>query len=486
MRHIQLIIAVLLIIIPLTSQSNAFDENTNTQKKGYKIEVTINGLKQKDLYLGFHYGRKQFLQDTIRLDKNGHGVFQGDKKLDQGIYLVITPSKNYFEILVGKDQHFSLEAQKGDFLKTLNFEGSEVNEAFNEYQKFMREKNQVSRKYQKRLKKNKGNSDSTDVLRSKLEELDKEVKAKWDSLINEYPGTILATIIKAMKKPEIPDFETPENAANKDSIIWAKKYNYQKNHYFDNIDLSDPRLVKTPILHNKVKHYFDNVLRQKPDTIIRYVDKVLNKARENDQTFEYLARFLINNYQKSKIMGMDEVFVHIAEKYYLSGDAHWIDSSSLKKLRGRVQKIKPNIIGKTAPDMKLPTINNKHARLHNIDSKYTIVYFWEPGCSHCKKVTPKIYNLYKSYDRKTLEVYAVYTQVDKKKWDKYINKHDFDWINVFDPYNTSKFRKKYDIYSTPTIYLLNEDKKIIAKRIGHEALKKMLEQKIDGNKQTME
>jgi thiol-disulfide isomerase/thioredoxin len=478
MRHIQLAFAALLIILPLTSSTKSIDKSTNDETNGHRIEVTITGLNNKDLYLGFHYGRKQFLQDTIQLDENGHGVFQGDKKLDQGIYLVITPSKNYFEILVGQDQHFSLEAQKGNFLETLSFKGSEVNEGFIEYQKFMREKNQISRNFQKKLKKTEENADSTEILRDKLEALDMEVKAKWNSLIEEYQGTILAAIIKAMQEPEIPEFEAPEDAANKDSIKWAKKYNYQKNHYFDNIDLSDPRLVKTPILHNKVKHFFDNVLRQNPDTIIKYVDKVLGTARENDQTFEYLARFLINHYQKSKIMGMDEVFVHISEKYYLSGDAHWIDSASLKKLRDRVHKIKPNIIGKTAPDMNLPTINNKSARLHNIDSKYTIVYFWEPGCSHCQKVTPKIYDLYKSYDRTTLDVYAVYTQVDKKKWEKYISKHGFDWINVFDPYNTSKFRKKYDIYSTPTIYLLDEEKKIIAKRIGHDALKKMLEQKV--------
>lgn len=480
MRHITFAILITLLTLPFTSTGNT-TENKEITEDGYRIEVTINGLKNTDLYLGFHYGNKQFLKDTVRLDDNGNGVFEGDEKLDQGIYLVITPSKQYFEILVGKDQHFSLRTNTSDLMANLKFEGSKINEAFNEYQKFMKEKNQISQKYQKKLKANKEESDSTEILEKKLDQLDKEVKAKWDSFIEENPNSMLSVIIKAMQESEVPDFDIPEDAKNKDSIKWAKKYRFHKEHYFDNIDLSDERLVRTPILHNKIRHYFDNVLIQEPDSIIPEVDKVLNKAKENDETFEYLGRFLINHYQQSDIMGMDKVFVHIAENYYLSGDAHWIDSSSIDKLKERVEKIKPNLIGKTAPDLKLPTMSGENTQLHDIESDYTILYFWEPGCSHCKKVSPKLYDIYNSYDRSTLEILAVYTQADKEEWTKYINKKGFDWINAFDPYNTSNFRRKYDIYSTPTIYLLNKDKEIIAKRISHQALKKMLEQKIGKN-----
>jgi thiol-disulfide isomerase/thioredoxin len=177
-------------------------------------------------------------------------------------------------------------------------------------------------------------------------------------------------------------------------------------------------------------------------------------------------------------MGMDKVFVHIAEKYYLSGEADWIGQESLTKLRERVNKIKPNIIGKKAPSLKLPTINNEFASLQDIDSKYTILYFWEPGCGHCKTVTPKLWEIYKKYNRDQLEIFAVYTQVNREKWMEYINDKGFDWVNTWDPQHTSNFRQKYDIYSTPTIYLINKDKEIIAKRIDYKSLEKMLEQKI--------
>jgi thiol-disulfide isomerase/thioredoxin len=212
------------------------------------------------------------------------------------------------------------------------------------------------------------------------------------------------------------------------------------------------------------------------------VDQIVEQTRGSEENFQYVLRYLINHYQQSNIMGMDEVFVHIAEKYYLSGEADWIDEASLKKLKDRVEKIKPNLIGNRAPSLKLPTINNQFASLQDIESDYIILYFWEPGCGHCKTVTPKIWDIYQAYDRDKLEVFAVYTQTDKEEWIQYVNDKGFDWINTWDPQHTSNFRNKYDIYSTPTIYLLDKNKDIVAKRIDYKSLEKMIEQKLGNGK----
>ncbi|MBS3774262.1 MAG: DUF5106 domain-containing protein [Bacteroidales bacterium] len=448
-----------------------------TEEQGYEINVQINGLKDSDLYLGFHHGNKQFIKDTIQLNENGEGTFQGSEPLQQGIYLVITPKKKYFEILVGEDQHFSLKTNVNDFVNTLEFEGNEINQAFNDYQKFMMKQNQQSAALKKKLKAAETGKDST-KLRDRLEELDKKVKNKWNSIISEYPNSLLAVIIKGMKNVEVPDFNISESTDNKDALQWEKRYQYHKDHYFDHIDLSDSRLVRTPILHRKIDHYFNNILVQKPDSIIPEVDRIVSKTRGNEETFQYLARYLLNHYQQSNIMGMDKVFVHIAEKYYLSGQADWADSSTIKKLRDRVSKIKPNLIGKTAPELKLITTSGEYTSLHDVDSEYTLLYFWEPTCSHCKKLTPKIRELYKEYSRDQLEIFGVYTQTDRQEWMEYVNNKNLDWINTYDPKHVSNFRNKYDVYSTPTIYLLDEDKTIVAKRLDFESLKKMLKQKI--------
>lgn len=448
------------------------------ESRGYEIAVDIEGLANSDLYLGFHYGNRQAVKDTIRLNSNGHGVFSGNKALDQGIYLVITPNKNYFEILIGEDQHFSLSTNTNDLMPSLSFEGSRINEAFHEYQLFMMEMTQKKKALQKKIQAASGSNDSTRIWKERLSTINNRVEDKWETLTSENQGTILDVIIRAMKPFSMPEFNVPASAPNKDSLRWAKRYHYYKTHYFDNIDLSDPRLVRTPILHNKLDQYFNNILVPRPDSLIERADWVINQTRGSEDNFQYVVRYLLNHFQKSNIMGMDKAFVHIAEKYYLSGQADWVDQATLSRIRDRVKRLKPNLIGKRAPHLELVSTNGKQYDLYDLNSQYTLLYFWEPSCSHCKKATPKIYALYQKYSRAQFRVFAIYTQNDREEWKNYLNKNNLDWTNVYDPNRTSNFRQKYDVYSTPTMYLLDKDKTIIAKRIGHETLKKMLENKL--------
>ena len=91
--------------------------------------------------------------------------------------------------------------------------------------------------------------------------------------------------------------------------------------------------------------------------------------------------------------------------------------------------------------------------------------------------------LEKEYRDKGVKIFAVCTEVNKDPWTEFIKKyHTEQFINVIDPYNYSKFRDKYDIYSTPTVYLLDKDKKIIAKRLDLEQLKELLNRHLNEKK----
>jgi thiol-disulfide isomerase/thioredoxin len=444
--------------------------------QSYKIDIKINDLKNTDIYLGYYYGDKTYVKDTIKLDANGKGSFHGDSLLNQGVYIIVLPSKSYFDVLIGNDQEFSLETSTNDLIKNLKIKGSAENSAFKEFQQYMIDKNAESSKIQKRLKELDESSDSTQILKDQLKALSSEVKDYWNKTISENEETLLGVIIKAMKNPEIPEIEIPDDVQNKDSVRWFHSYNYNRQHYLDNIDFSDKRFLRTPIFHNKLETFFTKVLIQDPDTLNRYIDIVVTQAENDKEMFQYIVRYFINTFQKSNIMGMDKVFVHVAETYYLSGKVDWLDDETTQKLKEQVSKLRFNLVGNIAQDLKMETLTEEYARLQEINSKFTLVYFYEPHCGHCKKVTPKVHELYQEFNRDEFEVFAVYTQADKEEWSEYINEKGFeDWINVWDPYNLTNFRFFYNIYSTPTIYLLDENKKIIAKRIGHETLKNILE-----------
>ena len=197
--------------------------------------------------------------------------------------------------------------------------------------------------------------------------------------------------------------------------------------------------------------------------------------------FKYTCSHIFNMFDTSRIMGYDAVMVAIAEEWYLSGKADWVDSTFLKKAAERVEKITPNKIGSIAYNLqRMQSADEKYYTLHDISANYTILIFYEPSCGHCKKEVPKLRDLLlDSLKNMGVKVFAVYTQYDKKEWTDFIQKDSLEiegWYNVWDgPYPHSKFRDYYDIYSTPAVFILDKDKKIIAKRLAVDSIKGFIE-----------
>ena len=107
----------------------------------------------------------------------------------------------------------------------------------------------------------------------------------------------------------------------------------------------------------------------------------------------------------------------------------------------------------------------------------TLFLLFEPHCGHCKVEIPKLYKVYENLKAKGIdvEVMAVYTQVKREPWEKFIEEKEItDWLNVYDKYQFTNFRMLYNIFATPSIYLLDKNKKIIGKKLGAEQVEKFL------------
>ena len=246
-------------------------------------------------------------------------------------------------------------------------------------------------------------------------------------------------------------------------------------------------MLRTPVFHNKMTQYLDKLTVKNPDSIIESTDLLISKIKNKD-IFKYVVSHITSTYERSKIMGMDAVFVHMVENYYMQDKCDWVDEKQLKKIVERAEKIAPNLIGRVAPEfvdiigrpfMKDP--NGKTFKLSDVKSEYTILVFYAPDCGHCKKEIPRIKEVTDSLNLNGIDikVFAVTTEFDKEEWIKFIKeKNTENWINVGDiqkdeegnPMASSDWRDKYDIYSTPVVYLLDSNKKILAKRISYEQI----------------
>jgi peroxiredoxin len=352
----------------------------------------------------------------------------------------------------------------------MQVKGSPENKLFNDYQRFIGGRTKESMGLKARLDANKENKDSTKILKDKMSALDKEVKDYRFKIMHDQPASMLTLIFKTMQEPEVPDFPRDDKGKVLDSTF---QYHYYKSHYWDYVDFSDERMLRTPIFQNKIKTYTQQLTPLTPDSIIASVDTIINKSRANKEVFKYSVSTLANYYETSNIMGFDKVFVHIAERYYLTKDAYWADTTMTRKITERVEKIKPNILGTPSHNLIMPDTSFKFHSLYDVKAKYTVLIFWDPTCSHCKKEVPALAQYYDSVKTAGLsfEVFAVGIESDMDEWKNFIKKNNLKWINVSDLYNNTKFRDFYDIYSTPVVYLLDEDKKIIAKRLDTEKVR---------------
>lgn len=466
-------------ILGIILLSSFFSSCEETYSNGYNIDITINGAQDTTILIAYHFGDKKYIKDTLETDNLGHAVFTGEERLPGGIYLVVMPDMDYFEIMIDREQEFSLVTSMENPLEDMKIEGSGENELFVDYQLFMNKSQTESASLRERLNKNRDNPDSLSILREKMDEVDNRVMSYWENLINEHPDSFISTLVKAMKQPEIPEIEVPPDAENPDSVRWTMRYNYNRENYFDNIDFSDSRLLRTPVLHNRLNNFFNRFLQQHPNSIIPEADRVVELAKADEEVYQYVLVYLLNNFERSSVMGLDEVFVHLAEKYYLSGQAPWASDDMLKRLRDRVERIKPNLIGRKAKDMRMIKSDGSEISLHQVDAEYIIIYFYEPECSFCKQVTPELAKLQSEYSNRGVEVFGVYILGDTTEWNSYISENDLDnWINVYDPQHNSNFRFNYDIHSVPTLYLLDRDKVITAKQVGIDTLRNILEEEL--------
>ncbi|HKR04765.1 MAG TPA: thioredoxin-like domain-containing protein [Bacteroidia bacterium] len=452
--------------------------SSNTFSQGHQIKVTVHGVPKDSMCrLANYFGDKQYLQDSALADASGSVIFHGAQPLPGGIYLFVLPEKRYFEMVVDKEQNFTMETDTADYVKHMKVTGSKDNELFYDYLNFIGKKSKEIEPLKAEYENAKSDKDKK-AVQKKMDDLNKEVTGMKTKFMTDNPDAFMTKVFKTSQEVEVPD--PPKNPDG--TIDSTFQYRYYKAHFFDNIDMTDDRMLRTPVLFNKIEQYIKKLTLQIPDSINAAADYVAELARPNSEVFKFVVWWVTNTYETSNIMGMDAVFVHMTEKYYTADQAFWVDSTQLAKIQDRAKKLKPLLIGKKSRNLVLEDTAGVYRSLYDIKKPFTVLIFWDPDCGHCQKSMPKLKELYDKYKPKGVEIFAVNDAVEEEKWKKYIREHKLNWINVADLHTRNNFRFEYDLSSTPQIFLLDDTKTILAKRIDVETLGDILQRHIDTRK----
>jgi hypothetical protein len=445
-----------------------FTTPLHSQPEGYLVKFRVAGLKDTVALVANYYGNGTYVKDTLKVDAGGKATFKAGADLPKGVYIFVITDKKYFEFIINNDHKFSMETDVADPSGRMVITGSPENRLFYDYLAYNRKRYEEVQALQARMKDVESNKDSSEAIRKRIISINDGIIKYKLNIVKENPGSFLAFMINAMKEPEIPATPTLPNG-RKDSTF---AYRYFKSHFWDDVDFTDDRLLRTPVFHNKLKRYFDQVVVQTPDSIIPEIDRMAEKARPNPEMFKYIVWFATYHYENSEIMGMDRVFVHVVETYYVTGQATWVQKDVNENLIKKAEKLKPLLIGNVAPNMIMVDTNNQLVSMQSISSEYLILLFWDPDCGHCLTEIPKIKEFYdQNKDTYGIKIFAVCSDTSLVKWKTEIRKRGMNWINVDGPRSLSgNYHDTYDIVTTPVIFILNSRKEIIAKQLKTEQL----------------
>lgn len=450
---------------------------------GYQIKVSFKPFKNQYIYLGHYFGKTYPIIDSAKLNEKGEAVFQGPKKLQGGIYLIGYPNKTgFFEILVDKQQFFSVIADTATIRSGVKFLNSSDNTQFTAYQQHMNVTGKQVAELQDQLKKATNKKDSTTIT-DQLVKLNQQIVDYRESLIKKDPKNILSTLLITMREPILTGrFKDPKN--KQDSL---DSYNFYKSHYWDGVYFWDARLAYTTLFEEKIDKYFEQLVVPHPDSTIKELDKMLGPASVSEEMTRFLLVKFVNRYLNQKYMWEDKVFIHLFEKYFSNKTYSWLNDKGQKTITDRAYSLMMNVLGTSAADIELPDMAGKPTTLYEIKSDYTLVVFWDPTCGHCKEVLPKLDSFYTAkWKALGVKIFAVGKETDgsKKDWLDFINEHKLqEWTHVYYSKADDKARidanipgygQLYDIQTFPTLYLLDNEKRIVAKKLTHDQMDDIL------------
>ncbi len=439
-----------------------------TGGEAYTINGQIRGVADTTCVLAHYYGTTQYIpKDTARTDRDGRMVFTGTKPLPEGLYLLVTPKNGYVEFLIDSDQNFSFATDTAGIVKNMKITGSKENELFYGYQQGLNKLYEEAKVLGQQKKP--GDAAANADVDKKMADLQKRAQVERDQFFANNKNSFAVKIIKAASEPEVPT--APKAANGRPDSVWV--FNYFKKHFWDDYDFSDERFVRTNILQRKLDRYIKELTVQNPDSLVKEADYVVAKAQagKNKDVTSYVIYYITSQYERPKVVGTDGLFVHMFEKYYKTGIMPVSDSSTLKSIGERVATLKPLLVGKTLPAPMVSDTLNRPINFQAIKADYTVVYFYDPHCGHCRESAPALKKFADSNKGKGVEVMAIAIEQTPAEWKKFIREFKLgNVINGYDYKHQTDFRTRFDVWTTPTVYVLDKQKKIIARKLPPEQL----------------
>jgi hypothetical protein len=457
---------------------------TTSAKDGYHVVGTVRNNNDSMVFLCYYFGNGTTVQklDSARLVK-GEAPFnmKGSKAITSGMYMLLFADKSQqVEFILDNGATVNCSFEKGNVNKTIKFENDVLNDAFYSDKKFIEDIQPRVTALSEKLKSGK-KKDTTEVNEG-YEKINSDIFAFRDDIIAKHTGTTLGVLFKSMKEAEVPK-KIPflADGKTKDSTY---PYRVYKGNYWNNWDFKDDRLIYAPVYDAKLEKYFTSLVLSVPDSFNKEADIIMSKVKCGTDMYKYSMWWLTRFAGTSKIMGMDESYLYMIEKYIMGPNyCGHLDSATKAAYEKDAIRFGTSIIGMKGRDIIMQDQNEKTVSLYNTckQGDYTMLVFYDPTCHHCEKEVPSVDSAISALEKKlniTIMRYMVQNADEDEKWRKFIVDKKINGphnVNVHNPSRTGSYRQDYNVYSNPIFFLLDKDAIIKGKRLDHTNLGGYLE-----------
>ena len=300
--------------------------------------------------------------------------------------------------------------------------------------------------------------------------LQKELEELIRQITQQHPDLYTTKLIKMHQEPSL---DGNMNRQQRDQLF--------KSNYFNNLDFTDESLMNSDVYTKKVFKYLmyyaqRGLSREQQEQEFKdAIDVIVAHTNQNEKVYEFILDYLVSGFEKLRL---DNLITYIADKY--SGTTCQTDDVTTFERKLLQQKMK---IGSVVPDFTLNDINGDPVALQEVLKDKTLILFWASWCPHCNEMIPQILNWQKSLNSNDFEIIAISLDDVEKEWkDKVFDMGIESW------YNLSSLKKwdcpvvlEYNVYATPTMFVVNRDRKIIGKPLSFVELRATLKKELLSN-----
>lgn len=217
----------------------------------------------------------------------------------------------------------------------------------------------------------------------------------------------------------------------------------QNTHFWDGIEAFDGPTDENPVLASQLDFYFDKMVTPLPDSITLEITRLIDRTSDNADLRDFILWHLLEKYEHPEYMSQDQVFVWLYDQYFSQLKINDLHETNLAMIQEKAERLRRLALFNIAPDIHIGDSIN----LHSVESEYTVLFFYDHSCEVC--IAEK---------RELDSVCAALPEIKVLPID----------LNMESTTNLSELLAifdTYDIESKPLIYVLDKDKRIIAKKI---------------------